>query len=144
MKTGGPAGFQLPITNYPITNFRFLDPSRRLTQPAIRDCQKIGQNGRVPDRLRLSSRPERHANLVPSRNLWRGVERSRGSIPCDAASGSSHENLALSINEEQRQARQCMGRTPCDSMTEDAASGSLHSAQYNPCGTQIPAALRSR
>src|SRR5260370_350442 len=41
-------------------------------------------------------------------------------------------------NEEQWQAGQCTGRTACDSMAEDAASGSLHSAQYILVGTRSP------
>ncbi len=69
--------------------------------------------------MRLSSRPERQRNLVSSRDPWRGVERSRRRVLCDAASGSSHEDLALNIedlalniNEEPRAAGQCVGRTP--------------------------------
>src|SRR5260370_4585122 len=62
----------------------------------------------------------------------------RGSILCEGVSGSSHENLALSTMKSKWQAGQCMGRTPCDSMAEDAASGSLHSAQYILVGTRSP------
>ncbi len=44
--------------------------------------------------LKLSSRPERHGDLVPTTNLWRGVEGPRGTIPHHAATGSFSRGIA--------------------------------------------------
>ena len=46
--------------------------------------------------LSLSSRPERHVDLSPTRNQWRGVEGSRGTIPEHAATGRSFDGLSSS------------------------------------------------
>src|SRR5262249_39861462 len=55
----------------------------------------------------LSSRPERHGDRIPARNLWRGVEGPRGSILRHAAFSESRAMRGIPIA-----ARKLRGREP--------------------------------
>jgi hypothetical protein len=101
---------------------------------------------------RLSSRPERHADLVSTTSPWRGVEGSRGTFPDHIATGSSSQGSSRSPSRMATCGVGCrkrgMFRTPIKSFllasrllrlpalgerlealwAEDSAPGSLHSA----------------